>query len=244
VRFPREWFGPPEELVPFGPSARAKDWERTEPTREDKPSSEQAATPPDFWGEGSAMLQDVIEMPRQSRREVAGGPGPSESEVVDSPPAVERAAAREIPRKRYRALIAAGAILASAAAAAAVLGIGASVRPSSHRTVLSVASVPSRSPAARQQAALRRARSTIRRPPKPPARHPTVARPVYRAPSVEAPPSTAGRSSASLSSTPVSSSTAVSSAQTAPRPSHDSSPAPSHSTASVQSGGAFTLGGP
>lgn len=42
VRFPRDWVGPLEELVPFGPSA----------DRENEP---------DFWGEDSAELQDAVE---------------------------------------------------------------------------------------------------------------------------------------------------------------------------------------
>ena len=35
VRLPREWLGPPEELVPFGPSAGATAEERSEPVREE-----------------------------------------------------------------------------------------------------------------------------------------------------------------------------------------------------------------
>jgi hypothetical protein len=49
VRLPREWVGPPEELVPFGPGA-------------DKPQSPpDAGRQPDFWGEDSAALQDAVE---------------------------------------------------------------------------------------------------------------------------------------------------------------------------------------
>jgi hypothetical protein len=46
VRFPGDWVGPLEELVPFGPSA-----DRAEPAQ------------PDFWGEDSAALQDAVEVP-------------------------------------------------------------------------------------------------------------------------------------------------------------------------------------
>src|SRR5947209_2187770 len=35
VRLPREWLGPPEELIPFGPSAGATAEERSEPPRQD-----------------------------------------------------------------------------------------------------------------------------------------------------------------------------------------------------------------
>jgi hypothetical protein len=61
VRLPREWLGPPEELVPFGPSARAREAERvdSDPQGADRPV-------PDFWGEGSAVLQDAIEVPAEA----------------------------------------------------------------------------------------------------------------------------------------------------------------------------------
>lgn len=71
VRLPREWLGPPEELVPFGPSARATAGERID---SDLPESTRPAA--DFWGEGSEMLQDVIE-------------APAEPDVVETPEAVE-----------------------------------------------------------------------------------------------------------------------------------------------------------
>ena len=71
VRLPREWLGPPEELIPFGPTAGATAEERSEPVREE------AAGPfPDFWGEESAVLQDVIE-------------AQAEPDVVQTPEAVE-----------------------------------------------------------------------------------------------------------------------------------------------------------
>jgi hypothetical protein len=90
VRLPREWLGPPEELVPFGPSARAAGVERDEsrtagrddstgrepagpdeshrrePAGPDDPRRHEPAGPaPDFWGEESAVLQDVIETPAE-----------------------------------------------------------------------------------------------------------------------------------------------------------------------------------
>ena len=71
VRLPREWLGPPEELIPFGPSAGATAEERSDPPRQE------AAGPfPDFWGEESAVLQDVIE-------------AQAEPDVVQTPEAVE-----------------------------------------------------------------------------------------------------------------------------------------------------------
>jgi hypothetical protein len=56
LRFPGDWVGPLEELVPFGPAA----------DREPSPAE------PDFWGEDSAVLQGVVEAleePRQPERQ-------------------------------------------------------------------------------------------------------------------------------------------------------------------------------
>lgn len=51
VRLPRDWLGPREELVPFGPSAASD--RATEPP----PSAE------DFWGERSAAIHDALQAP-------------------------------------------------------------------------------------------------------------------------------------------------------------------------------------
>jgi hypothetical protein len=51
VRLPRDWLGPREELVPFGPRAPSED------TEEPPPSAE------DFWGERSAAIHDALEAP-------------------------------------------------------------------------------------------------------------------------------------------------------------------------------------
>lgn len=55
IRLPREWLGPPEELVPIGPAARA----RAERAAAD-------AMPPTadaFWSEDSAALHDAVQAP-------------------------------------------------------------------------------------------------------------------------------------------------------------------------------------
>ena len=51
LRFPGDWVGPLEDLVPFGPSA----------------DRESGSAMPDFWGEDSAVLQDAVEAPEQPR---------------------------------------------------------------------------------------------------------------------------------------------------------------------------------
>jgi hypothetical protein len=52
LRFPGDWVGPLDELIPFGPSA----------DREPSPTTSE----PDFWGEDSAALQDAVEAPQPS----------------------------------------------------------------------------------------------------------------------------------------------------------------------------------
>ena len=51
VRLPRDWLGPREELVPFGPRASSEDSEELPPSAED------------FWGERSAAIHDALEAP-------------------------------------------------------------------------------------------------------------------------------------------------------------------------------------
>ncbi len=55
VRIPREWFGPPDELVPFGPRARHVG---LHPSAEPDPNT--------FWGEDAGSIQDVVEAPPAS----------------------------------------------------------------------------------------------------------------------------------------------------------------------------------
>ena len=53
VRFPRDWFGPPDELVPIGRNARPPD----PPT----PPPASTRTAADFWGEESATVHDALQ---------------------------------------------------------------------------------------------------------------------------------------------------------------------------------------
>jgi hypothetical protein len=57
VRLPRQWLGPPEELVPFGPSA-------ADGTAGSAPAGVRLDGA-DFWGEDSAALQAVVETPAE-----------------------------------------------------------------------------------------------------------------------------------------------------------------------------------
>lgn len=56
IRLPRDWLGPPEELVPIGPAARARAAQR----------DAEAGLPPTadaFWSEDSAALHDAVQAP-------------------------------------------------------------------------------------------------------------------------------------------------------------------------------------
>ena len=64
LQFPRDWIGPRDELVPFGAAAGSdtRGEVKSEPKRRPEP-----AVPPgadDFWGEGSAAVQDALQAPR------------------------------------------------------------------------------------------------------------------------------------------------------------------------------------
>lgn len=79
IRLPRDWLGPREELVPFGPSAEpgspapgASEHPVDEPNAQDEDASARApleevsspagpVSPDDFWGERSAALQGPLE---------------------------------------------------------------------------------------------------------------------------------------------------------------------------------------
>ena len=96
VRLPRDWLGPRDELVPFGP--RADSQKAVEAVRSDEP-------PPsaeDFWGERSAAIHDALQAP------------------ADDPAAVGAAGTRR-PRRSLRTLD--RRILATAAGTLAVAAI-------------------------------------------------------------------------------------------------------------------------
>jgi hypothetical protein len=64
VRLPRDWLGPREELVPFGPRASSEDTEELPPSAED------------FWGERSAAIHDALEAPADAARGPVGAQTP------------------------------------------------------------------------------------------------------------------------------------------------------------------------
>jgi hypothetical protein len=56
IRLPRDWLGPPEELVPIGSAARARAAQR-DPEHDMPPAADA------FWSEDSAALHDALEAP-------------------------------------------------------------------------------------------------------------------------------------------------------------------------------------
>lgn len=79
VRIPRDWFGPPEELVPFGPSAERPAeslgvGERGRSLAEPADRADRSLDPNSFWDESSSSIQDVVEAPA-GLEDAAGGGG-------------------------------------------------------------------------------------------------------------------------------------------------------------------------
>jgi hypothetical protein len=115
VRFPGDWVGPLDELVPFGPSA----------------DRDQAATAgePDFWGEGSAALQDAVEAPA-----VPGG-------VAQARPV--------LPRIGPKLLAAVAVVAALLLGVAAILGADSFNVPRARPVTFAIASIPPLAPPAK-----------------------------------------------------------------------------------------------
>ena len=70
VRLPRDWLGPREELIPFGPRAGSVDADGPPSIPVDPPTS-----PADFWGEQSAAIQSALEAPAAPEGGLAGPGG-------------------------------------------------------------------------------------------------------------------------------------------------------------------------
>ncbi len=98
VRLPRDWLGPREELVPFGPRADAAAVELAGSS----PAAGSTSVPPsanDFWGEQSADLQHALQGPDPSGAGAGAAgptsPPPPQSASVRGPQATSREPGRE-----------------------------------------------------------------------------------------------------------------------------------------------------
>jgi hypothetical protein len=104
VRLPRDWLGPRDELIPFGPSADG--------------AADSASTPTadDFWGEDSSSIQTALEAP---------------AFVNPAWGAASRARAREGFHTRARAVWLLGGVAAALLVTLAVVGGGSSPKHAS-----------------------------------------------------------------------------------------------------------------
>ncbi len=117
VRLPRDWLGPREDLVPFGPRAVSLDRDAAPPSAED------------FWGEGAAAIHDALQPPANAHPNgqsagLRGMPGASQPPRDDSVRGGPRNAIRSIPLTSadWRMVVGVAAILAIAAATVVALG--------------------------------------------------------------------------------------------------------------------------
>jgi hypothetical protein len=153
VHFPRDWFGPRDELVPFGPGAE-------EGARDDAgtPTPLEPVTPPpvradDFWGEDSASIHNAMQAPVTpdpfAKPEPVAAPDPvAEPEPVAvagerSPSRAWRPSVGGLPARR-RAVTWVG--LGAAAITLVVVTLG-SLRPQMIRAGGSGGAVPALTPA-------------------------------------------------------------------------------------------------
>jgi len=70
VRLPRDWLGPREELIPFGPRAASIEADQPPLSSEDPLPS-----PADFWGEQSAAIQSAVQAPSAPEGGIGGSRG-------------------------------------------------------------------------------------------------------------------------------------------------------------------------
>jgi hypothetical protein len=117
VRLPRDWLGPRDELVPFGPRAEseAPDPPATETGSDAPPSAD------DFWGERSAAIHGALQAP-ESWADVDSAPsGSTRSDGDVTERGSVRVRAVRLPRRDRRAAGVAVAALAAAAVAFVVV---------------------------------------------------------------------------------------------------------------------------
>lgn len=90
VRFPRDWFGPREELIPFGSSAET-------PNGDDAGPAGLPPTADDFWGESSSSIQNALRAPAPDPD--AAGPSALEEENAGRPARPPRTLLPHGPRR-------------------------------------------------------------------------------------------------------------------------------------------------
>ena len=110
VHFPRDWFGPTEDLVPIGPRASQAGLADPEPPAPVRPD--------DFWGEDAASIHDVLEVAVPPREETL---------VLEvTRPPVLPAPPRPVPGRRRIGVVAGLAVVAVACCLIGFMRLGAS----------------------------------------------------------------------------------------------------------------------
>lgn len=64
MRIPRDWFGPPDDLVPFGPRVADGESRRREPPSPARVEAGAGMDPNSFWDEASSSIQGVVDANR------------------------------------------------------------------------------------------------------------------------------------------------------------------------------------
>jgi hypothetical protein len=121
VRLPRDWLGPREDLVPFGPRASA-------------PEAPPSAA--DFWGERSAAIHDALEAPAENTSDV-----PADASADAVPPRRRRGLGRRGRQRAAAVAAVAVAGLVSVSLAVGLLGPSRSAQTDGHAAKLDLAAV-------------------------------------------------------------------------------------------------------
>jgi hypothetical protein len=166
IRLPRDWVGPPEELVPIGSAARNREAQRA--PNDDLPQAADA-----FWSEDSAALHDAVQAPPARPRQRVAPPVGLVPPVaglrrVPSVHLPGLGALRRLERVSWRSGLPAVGVAALAVAAVIGMGEGPASRrtaprtPPSHTTASS-GLTGSTDAASGEKAAAARSRHVVRR---------------------------------------------------------------------------------
>ena len=123
VQLPRDWLGPREELVPFGPRAWAQDVS-ADPAAEE----EGAFAADDFWGENSESLHTAVRGPVVTSTAEAT-PGGLPAAQATAAPVIDAMVKPSRPAFSLRIPVAAAVVVVATVAAVAVLVLSGGARP-------------------------------------------------------------------------------------------------------------------
>lgn len=145
VRLPRDWLGPREELVPFGPRVVSLDAEAA-PAGDDGEAAPPSAE--DFWGERAAAIHDALQPAANPAQPAVRSAGLAGTRGSSRPPSVDVPRGR--PRKTIRGISLASADRRIVAAVAAGLATAAGVVIIAFSSGISRPRAPARTPGGSQ----------------------------------------------------------------------------------------------